>query len=335
MQVRQAEPRRRPCHSKWPYFRDISVGNNWAARGLLLDRSMRSCSPYVVVLVLLAAGCNDREPPLMILPSPPLPLDELCRELAGAWCDARSRCDCNTDLQCLENLTSQCEQSVVHEELRAAIDAGRIIYDQAAAGRLVDAFSAPDICDAEARWNYPESLSLNGVFVGTKAAGEECVDDLRGRVSECAGGTCDVDVCIGFVGAGQPCDNRNICTNLDVPFTPGGGRPSLSCEQPFGTEQGLCATPRPVGAGCEVGSDCESGHCDDELSRCALREEGQRCRSSSECLSGQCDRGTCSERGGIGAACASSDDCRSFSCLSGRCTAPACNLPWAGLPIGF
>lgn len=207
-------------------------------------------------LVLSAAACGG---------SDPISLEDLPARLAAVGCEHVYRCcDATEQMQQFANFdpppTNQAECEATLTALyqsflidQAAIDAGRLGYDSAAAGECLDA-AAGAACGGAAPTS---SAACDRVFVGKVAVGGACEDD-----DECAGeATCDGDpgACVALPALGAACTGSCVT--------------GAYCD--FDTS--VCLALQANGTACDFDFECESGFCDDTGMTCATEPPSTTC----------------------------------------------------------
>lgn len=226
-------------------------------------------------------------------PSPPVAAAEFAAAYAKASCDRFVRCD-----NAAPYLAEQCLQNALDflgEDVEAAIAAGRIVYNDAEAGKCVAGIADTRCLDQE-----PSDETIASCLAGlqgTVAAGQPCYSPF-----ECAAGFCpsvSKDACPALcpevAGEGEACSFLSG-PDCDV-------RLGLRCSV------GVCVLPRGEDAacvdnqGCKSGFVCVTGVCE------PLRGEDFGCARDSSCADGLfCiaegdDGGICEKRLGEGSVC--------------------------------
>ncbi len=314
-------------------------------------------------LVLLAFGCTERVDPgadgsaadggpgafdasfrdvtPLDLPDggdaavPPLDSDivAFCIDLGASLCAALDECGCTftTDGTCPMTFRSACELDLFTPDVRRALADGRLVFDGAAASRMIAALEAPNVCSVRSLepWTIRDYYTFGGVLEGTKHGGDACTafTDTTGyayaqyfHIDECADGVCDARRCIEFEGVGGTCDTDHVCTDLDAPvrFSWDIRQKDLPCmrSSPDATS-GICGAKRPGGALCDRASDCESYRCESGLC-VALGDIGASCNYPQHCRSGFCPAtGQCAAGNLLpGSTCTYSG----YECASGYCS---------------
>jgi hypothetical protein len=285
-----------------------------------------------------------------------------------AWCTHLTRCLVYPDV-------ATCERSRTDDfrhgddwpyaaALQAAVDAGKVTWDGAAATACITAEFDPAACSDDALdkpidacWTYA---------TGTGAASATC--DLD---AECASGrcerTCGGDACCpGTCAAGTaaPLHLGDTCEIDDG----SGGKAFLACvDSACSAHTGLCAAYAELGESCGGGARCKPGShlacdgtscvtapgagdacstagdvtCDLGNERCltpsdedtdgtciALGLSGAACTRDAQCEDAyRCDGTHCVDRAHLGEACTETADCMD----RGYCDGTACVAP---LPVG-
>lgn len=213
--------------------------------------------------------------------------------------------------------------------LRAAVDAGHVIYDPVAAAACHAGLDAAP-CEFGSSFllgvpTVGEALGhCPGVLVGQQAGGDPCTSSADCKEDfDCAGDTCPGE-CVPWLQEGD------ACMIADYRCDP---RKPLFCNG------GVCRRPGLLGDGCSSQADCFPDHwCDMVAGECVDEAElGEACTrggfgdDAPDCKEGLwCDSlfdiGTCRPRSGPGGQCFHDDDCLD----------PWTCLPITGLPdLGF
>jgi len=225
----------------------------------------------------------------------PVELDSLCTEMQTAMCSYIKRCDLEWYLQFAANETCDemfdCDE-MEFDEMARSVNAGRLLYDAALAGKCMQSIRNADCTMIE---NIFEGLDeeCQDVFTGLVVLDGDCY-----RGDECAAGLyCDESVsecpgqCQSYLGLGDSCFGGDC--DPDV----------AGCDW----QQGICATLAGSGQICD-NVDCEAGLVCDYNSDPAVcldpAPEGSSCTSSRGCDGGlQCLNGKCTGPAGAGQAC--------------------------------
>lgn len=262
-----------------------------------------------------------------------------CSRFADAVCAAREGCGCDVT-GCRDEQLAGCLRIAVSPGVAAAIAAGTILFDAAAAdAQLAALATAAPACEhpfAALGWDYGGIRTRGGVLEGTLDAGADCDPDLI-LANECIDGWCPdpdrdgVGSCIRYVGLGEPCGGRRECFDLRAPVdsTDDVTSPSywLACVG------GICVEQLADGESCDLDTDCLSNRCDASLCE-PLLADGEACAVAGDCQSARCEGGTCIARVVAGGSCSFPNDCVTGYCGAGACSVPperaageACTLP--------
>src|SRR5262245_57360944 len=149
--------------------------------------------------LVAALGCGDD--------GPSIPLAELHTESVHAQCEYLVRCGLFTDPDtCTAYFRVPDERSLL-----AAIEAGKIRYDGAAAKRCQDTIAAGS-CDLTSR-DARVRPACDAMFRGTLRAGAACGMDLECESGDCDLPSCPLDTCcpgtcvaIERRPIGEPCE---------------------------------------------------------------------------------------------------------------------------------
>lgn len=280
----------------------------------------------VLVAAVLVLGCSGDPAPV--------PLDRFGEAAADAVCAWAVRCQhVPDDATCRRLLDPK------QYDTRRALDAvaaGRLAYDDDAAGRCV-ATTREAYCLAEPFID----ASCRAMFVGQVPEGELCTSG-----AECVGGgacanpQCTVQCCTGTCGPpltgelpepegaalGEACEQHADCaegaycetdfTCTAVPTEEGArclfgcARGDLYCD----VEALVCRRFAAAGETCDP-NGVDAPPCDDAWSYCdqvctPRPGPGEPCDGIRRCIAATfCDNGTCQPRGGPGAPCFSADQC--------------------------
>jgi hypothetical protein len=250
-----------------------------------------------------------------------VPIEELFAKRAEAHCSYLVRCGGFADAAVCRQ-THENQSFGLFFDVAPAVQAGRILYDPAAAQRCLAAIAQRG-CEraSDLRRNAPEdcALMLRGTITGGGACmlAEECVSGDCMKADECKDACCR-----GVCGSGPAPERRAIgasCTERDI-CTDG------YCE--LSMVPATCTTPRTTGD-CTSNEQCSDEHyCDMTaitVAQCTPRKAaGQTCTATSECrlLSNVCRGGVCVAGGLVGSSCATPDECQSLH----PCAAASCRL---------
>jgi hypothetical protein len=267
--------------------------------------------PLTLAVALLAASCESgRALPVRI------PLGDYVQALINHDCAHAVACRQMPDMaSCLA------ATSVDLSQVLAAVSAGRLIYDGAAA---VTCFTAPMACTLTAQLDVPKDPSCDRIFSGAQAEGGPCTETY-----ECAGfGSCNIDPLTGCGGTPGCC--TGTCGPPAAAPLPIGGDCSVAGSSCIAgalclVSSGLCVASVAVGQPCDATTDkyCGLGlTCGPVASGtqqvCLARPaEGESCATLSTCdaLDDYCDVGTrrCVPKIAVGEACPNGVDCVDYA----------------------
>lgn len=253
-------------------------------------------------VLALGAGCGGDDDG----GTGPVPRGGFCTAFEEEVCAAAERCGCASALDavagtCAELAARACPLAD-GAAVRMAVDDGSIAYDEARAGRYLDALRAAD-CTAP-------PLCGERACIGVSAEGGPCGDDahLCADGLHCVGGTCRTPLSIG-----EACSEAAECV-------------SRRCDG------GSCAARAEDGDACGDDDECVSGRCDFATGRCGARIENEElCTEHTDCASDYCDQdlelgaGLCQERLADGASCDEDPQCTGGACLRGTCGSAVCD----------
>ncbi len=293
----------------------------------------------VLAIVGFVAACGAGDPP-------PVALHDFGPAAEDALCDWAVRCVHVPDRPTCQRLIDP--KSYDTRRAEDAVAAGRLAYDDRAAGACIDATRHAN-CLATP-FTDP---SCGEIFTGLLGEGATCTSDY-----ECAGGggcggtTCDAQCCLGSCGpplTGQPPDPPQLarvgesCTThqdcvlgayceTDGRCTPmpdaegerclfGCARGDLYCD----TTDLVCHRYGAAGESCDPAGQT-APPCDPSWSFCdgvctPRPGPGEACDDTRVCIASSfCDGGTCRAREAAGAPCTASDQCDVTCDLSaGKC----------------
>lgn len=231
--------------------------------------------------------------------------------------------------------------------LQGEIDSGRVGYNQERATDCLNAIQSAPCPSLSNGWS-PFAFGCWGVFQGTVATGDACVDDI-----ECASGhcrwslyqadscttSCCAGTCATLVDVGASCftyDYSSDCVHTDY------------CKGPAYVSNGTCQARLAQGETCGVSAEepCQDGLTCGESDTCVpFPKDGQPCTDLGppcDNYDSYCDpsRGTCQARLKVGAPCADPSyyGCVGYAqCLNGICVlmpgaGEACTVPDGGDP---
>jgi hypothetical protein len=234
---------------------------------------------------------------------------------------ARRTATCSRLVRCgLFDDVSSCEISFRKDDTRnerAAIDAGKLVYDPIAAARCVQAI-ANQSCDTTDRSVRDALPDCANVLLGTVADGAECGFDAECISGHCNRGPCPRTACCTGTcaetrppsGLGEHCINDTNCQlgmfcGRDLTCHLRGGvesrcdddmecEPGLGCTG-AGLEPGFCRPLALIGQTCLYARCAEiQARCNTATLTCVKAGVGARCLDDSECnsLYGRCDLDT-------------------------------------------
>ncbi len=234
-----------------------------------------------LVVCVLAAACGSSGG------GGPIPIESLQASYNAYYCNLAVRCGLVSDLLTCGKL--DLNAPTISPDLVAAVEAGTVIYDGAAAETCLAGITAT--CD--------QSLVLTN-----RNAPAACEQMFTGTVA--ANGPCALD---------QECVSQ-VCSSASCSTT----------GQPLGYCIGDAPPARPVvGDSCNTNSNCLDSYCDTTTYTCSpLLSAGASCSSNDWCQLGlACHNGTCAALAATGGACTSTSDCRSIGDYCGamaKCT---------------
>lgn len=243
---------------------------------------MRLSALISLVALSLAACGGDPSPDAPAQPPPPIEAASFMAEYEQALCDHAARCSLNASY--LDETCKESVRALFGEDVEAAIQAGRILYDAEAAGACVAGLRATD-CLAE----QPSDATLAACFralQGTVQTDKPCFGTF-----ECASGVC-------------PSVTGDICPTVCEPAASVGEACSLLSGPDCDARQGLrcsggtCVSPVGIKGACVDNFGCQSGLVCVANQCVPLRAEGYGCAKDSSCAPGNfCASG--GDEGGI------------------------------------
>jgi hypothetical protein len=289
-------------------------------------RQMR-CTSYVVLALLVVAGCGDNSgPPAVpdagvevdadvgVDANDEPPLTRYCREVNEVICAGLETCGCRFDTrpydaeECVEVRTAECVEATAPQASDVA--AGRARVDETALARCLVALEAKAAACDDA--SLP--VECRDAVLAAAELGETC-ELAGGGLAFCAAGAgvCrpDNQECTQLPGDGDECLGGVLC-GRDLVCVAG------SCAAPGGADD--ACEPGSCGAGLVCGVD---GHC------VAPGGVDAPCAIDAHCAEGlRCD-GTCQVAPAVG------DDCRGpGQCGAERSCVPAPETRTCGTPDG-
>ena len=210
------------------------------AAGVLTSGTMSRAALVLSVAVALAAapacggGGGERS----------VATDDLAAAFRDAWCSYLVRCGQIESAAACHRIGIGVDTRLTASE-RAAIDAGKAVYDGVQAGRCADAIAGKS-CDVTASTNRDLPIACVTYLAGTAAGGAACASD-----AECASQQCDTAICPDACCPGT-------CVADAAPHLAKRGE---SCERSL----------------CEPGNYCDGATC------AALKSASSPCLTSAEC----------------------------------------------------
>lgn len=250
------------------------------------------------------------------------------RREARAWCHYEVECG---RYRSVSDCMGAVAENIEDPYLVAAINAGRVDYDAAAAGRCIRAIKDLKCTRGEEDAFAAATELCAEVMAGQVAPDEPCMRNAEclGIRSQCAfvSGSCSGDSCCpgvcryieDGVELGEPCSSAAICAKGTSCVSTDGGE-SLCTERP---DEGELCNGR-----CLEGLIClRNGNVDRRCYRMGVL--GEPCAESAPCDGGWCNNnGICARFGGVGEPCSESyweNACREnhLLCVDGKCREPA------------
>lgn len=279
-------------------------------------RRASSLQPITVLLLLLGCdGGDDGVPPM----DQPIPIDEICAEIAAA--DCARLVECGALPPPLDQTACRLRQEhvvcgPVVGAFQASVDEGALTYFELAARDCRDAVAAQP-CTVGVDYDLLEIEACRGMVAGAAEEGDPCHVALAcpdGLFCD-AGGECP-GTCRTYAGNNEPCGLGMAPCAPDLFCSVTGMRCRARIDLAGACELSLDNNP------CRDGGFCDRAQPGAE--RCVpVRGRKQGCNSSFECIEGaRCIRNACSA-GLDGDACEVEADCApGFSCFGGKCTVP-------------
>ena len=281
-------------------------------------RNARARALFVFVFLLSLAACAG-EDTAGLEPREPIAGED---EVEQAWCETLVRCDIYPDLAaCLGAI------DVVGDDLRAAFEAGHVIFDQGAAAECAAMLAG---IECEELSGAPD-LAACDVWDGTVPDGGECATGDECQSGACDPGDCDpaLSCCVGSCAApaidegipvGGDCTVEACAADAycDVEAVPATCRALVALDQPCA--EGECeidlycrVTDAASGTGVCSGLPAEGEACDPDYPACARADNW-------------CDPAdsVCRRLAAVGDACDEiADNCVAYAWCSpeGRCVA--------------
>lgn len=244
----------------------------------------------LAAMIALLAGCGDNL-------AGPVAVDDYPAAVREALCRQAARCGEVESVEvCLAANVGLIIGFTASE--RAAIHAGKIFYDDAAAGACVDGIAGAS-CDLTSQTSRSSPEACQAIIAGALHDGEACTFG-----AECISQRCDVPDCGMACCAGR-------CAGETPPVR---GGPGQSC----------ATTPCAAGAFCDSATQVCT----------ALRAAGAACRTPDECQYGlDCAGGTCAAPPVLGQPCAFACRDQGTTCSSVTHTCVAVGLVGAACTI--
>lgn len=243
--------------------------------------------------VVLLAACGDNLPGLS--------LDDYAAATRDAMCAHAVACGEVADVATCRK-TSLGNPGHISASLRAAVEAGTIVFDGASADACNEALASRS-CDVTSQSSRVVPAACATVFVGTVDAGGGCAQD-----DECLSHVCDAPVCndaccpgvcVGSTPPAQakrnesceaaPCEDTAYCDDaLLCDARKGvGGACIQSIECQFGLDcgtDGTCEALPPPGQPCDGACRDEGTTCSPTSQTCVpVARAGEPCEMSSDC----------------------------------------------------
>lgn len=251
---------------------------------------------FLPLLSLVAASCADGpSESTNPVPPPPVAVDDFMDTYVSTLCERASRC-----YVVASHLDASCESGVRQafgDDVKAAVDAGRILYNKDAAGVCIAGLAQMD-CLAE----QPSDATLEAclsALSGTIAAGDPCFGTFECKEGVCpvvTGDTCPA-VCPAVAKDGEACSLLLGGPDCDA-------REGLRCSG------GTCVSPSAKGGACIDNFACQSGLVCVANLCVPLRGDHEGCSQDASCKPGFfCvaegdEGGICEPRVAVGGACA-------------------------------
>jgi hypothetical protein len=218
-------------------------------------------------VVALAAACGGGG----------VKIDDLDDELIDALCERQVRCGAYASV---EACRAAANASI--EQIKRAIEAGRVDYDEGKAGDCIEALGDAS-CDVTSESSRDEPDACREAIRGTVADGGECYSDQDCISTDCTiPATCTMACCAGTCGMTRaevaiggscsgttgPCAEGSFCDSASTTCTAlraAGGACTANAQCGYGlycSEAGTCAD------GPNRGNACPDGYCADIGDRC-------------------------------------------------------------------
>ena len=268
--------------------------------------------------------------------STPVAYSDFANTMAQAYCSSINDCCIKAGYD-----ASTCESSLKAEftAMLATMAADpKIVYDPAAAARLVDAVKTVNTACTDPTLSSSMNISWNDVFHGTVGPGGAC-----GSSQDCIkpdGGyvTCNAGVCAPEAGPtslfdgphaslGQSCSDT--CINSGNGSSCSGTAAAATGAGNCWTNDGLycsgttCTEVAKIGQTCSGGNYCEAaGHCENSSDTCVAATATGACMASDACVStSYCDytAQVCTPKKANGAACNQDTECTGGQCEQDHC----------------
>jgi hypothetical protein len=272
-----------------------------------------------LAILVVVAGCGG------------IDLADFDAERRNAFCAYLTRCKA---VATIDDCRAHYERRAVYSpNIPAAVTAGKLRYDEAAAEDCIAAFHALS-CDTT-RQTEDSLAACDVVFTGTLKEGEACGFDLECTSDRCVKPTCELACCIGSCGPDRP------VPRIGEPCT-------FTCEPGAYCGSGdTCRALLPEGAVCNDPSSCALGlYCANSGVCTAIPHLGEACELSicAE-VNATCSRGVCVEMRLPGESCvdagcsgfyecASDNVCRDYPTLGMPCATRCAGNSWCDISPG-
>lgn len=267
-----------------------------------------------------------------------VPLEDFCHALTVALCDPLEACECGEQRSlCKLGVAEECAGpgGIAGPEVRGAVESGRMRYDARRAARvlaeLAEGARACENAFTARRWTHGDMMDFAGVLTGQVANGRKCSLPFRPfGPNECGEGFCmhgpEGLRCVGYTKPGAACGERvcwrpNAALEVEDLVT---ARLFGPCLERDGRT--VCSHPLPVEEPCAIDAECASGRCVEQTCQPKL-EIGQRCDFPFDCETGFCDfesRRCAVRKLEVGQRCERDAHCQSEVCYDDRCAPPIC-----------
>ncbi|MGZ3457001.1 MAG: hypothetical protein ACXU86_00690 [Archangium sp.] len=267
----------------------------------------------VAVSLALLSACGNSKPP----PPTPITAETFPAEYAQALCTREQQC-----LQLAPYLIDQCKANAATligtTDVKKAVDAGRLVYDQDKARQCIDGIAATrcaQVLQDFIMLNDDVQASCYAALQGTVQKSGTCSFSF-----ECASGSCglsDQGTCPGTCPA-EVLGEGETCSRIRPGSPQCDDRAGLRCSG------GTCVKPAGQDASCLDNAGCKSGFICVESKCVPLAKEGSGCSEDASCAEGLFCTGdnVCAPRVAEGKPCAYAPDnvdaaLRGAACLDG------------------